>query len=45
MLQTHVKNDIYKKYCLIHNTIEKKSSPLAGLELTTARSVGQRLTQ
>ena len=25
MLQTHVKNDIYNKYCLIHNT-----SPLQG---------------
>ena len=21
MLQTHVKNDIYNKYCLIHNSI------------------------
>ena len=21
MLQTHVKNDIYNKYCLIHNNI------------------------
>ena len=27
MLQTHVKNDIYNKYCLIHNT-----SPLQGKE-------------
>ena len=27
MLQTHVNNDIYNKYCLIHNT-----SPLQGKE-------------
>ena len=23
MLQTHVNNDIYNKYCLIHNKFEK----------------------
>ena len=25
MLQTHVRNDIYNKYCLIHNTISRSS--------------------
>ena len=24
MLQTYVKNDIYNKYCLIHNTVHSK---------------------
>ena len=37
MLQTHVKNDIYNKYCLIHNTIS--SVDLAQYEVALVKDL------
>ena len=31
MLQTHVNNDIYNKYCLIHNKIQRQDLQLKKL--------------